>query len=179
LGASVVALGAALIFPLRSLGPRPSAAELNASPWMPGRRLVSADGNPIAADEVPLNSLVSVFPEGALDSQSGQAVLLRVDPSLIQPVRGRESWTPRGLIAYSKLCTHAGCPVGLFEAATYQLLCPCHQSTFDVLRHARPIFGPAAAELPQLPLLIEDSGDVRAAGGFSSPPGPSFWNRSV
>jgi ubiquinol-cytochrome c reductase iron-sulfur subunit len=179
LGASLVALGAAFLFPVRSLGPRPSADDLNGSPWVRGRRLVTADGTPVVAADVPPNSLVSVFPEGHLDSQTGQAVLVRVDASLLRPLPGRESWTPGGLLAYSKLCTHAGCPVGLFEASTHQLLCPCHQSTFDVLRGAKPIFGPAAVALPQLPLVVDASGFVRAGGGFSGSPGPSFWNRSV
>ncbi len=179
LGAAVIALGAAFLFPIRSLGPRPTDAELDDTPWNRGRRVVTPDGAPIRATDVPLNGLVSVFPDGALDSQVGQAVLMRVDPSLIRPRAGRESWTPLGLIAYSKLCTHAGCSVGLFEAATYQILCPCHQSTFDVLRGAKPIFGPAAVSLPQLPLVIDADGFVRAGGGFSAPPGPSFWNRSA
>ncbi|HEX3539105.1 MAG TPA: Rieske (2Fe-2S) protein [Acidimicrobiales bacterium] len=177
LGASAAAFGAALLFPLRSLGPRPSDAELNDSPWTPGKRLVSTDGMPVLAYEVPVNGLVTVFPDGALDSETGQAVLVRVDPSLVRPLPGRESWSPQGFIAYSKLCTHAGCPVGLYEASTNQLLCPCHQSTFDVLRGAKPIFGPAAAPLPQLPLAIDADGVIRATGNFSEPPGPSFWNR--
>ncbi len=178
LGAAVVALGAAFLFPLRSLGPAPTGAELDDTPWERGRRVVTADNAPVAAASVPVNSLVSVFPEGATDSQLGQALLMRVDPGLIEPRPGRATWSPDGLIAYSKICTHAGCPVGLFEAYTYQLLCPCHQSTFDVLRGARPIFGPAAVPLPQLPLYIDGDGNIRAGGGFSSPPGPSYWNRS-
>ena len=177
LGAAIVAFGGAFFLPLRSLGPRPSDAELNTSPWVRGRRLVTPDGSPLMADEIPLNSLVSVFPEGALDSETGQATLVRVEDALIHPLPGREGWTPGGLIAYSKVCTHAGCPVGLFEAATHQLLCPCHQSTFDVLRGATPIFGPAGAPLPQLPLIVGADGSVQAGGGFSDPPGPSFWSR--
>ena len=179
LGASAAALGAALVFPLRSLGPRPHPSELNASPWRDGTRLVVADGTPVAVADVPPNGLVTVFPEGAVDVESGQAVLMRVDPALLQPRAGRAGWTPGGLVAYSKICTHAGCPVGLYEAASHQLLCPCHQSTFDVLRGAKPIFGPAAASLPQLPLAVDLDGFIRAAGGFSSPPGPSFWDRST
>ncbi|HZQ58441.1 MAG TPA: Rieske 2Fe-2S domain-containing protein [Acidimicrobiales bacterium] len=178
LGASVVAIVAAFLFPIRSLGPAPSGAALDDTPWTRGKRLVRSDGTPVAADQVPMNGLVSVFPEGALDSQLGQAVLMRVDAGLIQARPGRGDWAPQGLIAYSKVCTHAGCPVGLFESSTYQLLCPCHQSTFDVLRGARPIFGPAAVSLPQLPLYVDSDGNVRAGGGFSSPPGPSYWNRS-
>lgn len=179
LGAALTAIGAALVFPLRSLGPRPSTRDLNSSPWTDGTRLVSSEGKPIAVADVPANGLVTVFPEGAVDSESGQAVLMRVDPTLLRLGAARSGWTPGGLIAYSKICTHAGCPVGLYEATSHQLLCPCHQSTFDVLRGAKPIFGPAAVSLPQLPLAVDELGFIRAAGGFSSPPGPSFWNRSV
>jgi ubiquinol-cytochrome c reductase iron-sulfur subunit len=75
------------------------------------------------------------------------------------------------------VCTHAGCPVGLYEASSHQLLCPCHQSTFDVLNGAKPVFGPAATRLPQLPLAVDPTGQVYATGGFSEPPGPANWNR--
>ncbi|MGH9126154.1 MAG: Rieske 2Fe-2S domain-containing protein [Acidimicrobiales bacterium] len=177
LGASAVAFGVALLFPLRSLGPSPSDAELDDTPWSPGKRLVNVDGSPVYASQVPMNGLVTVFPDGAVNSETGQAVLVRVDPSLITAPPGRQGWAPEGLVAYSKVCTHAGCPVGLYEAGSHQLLCPCHQSTFDVLNGAKPIFGPAAQPLPQLPLTVGEDGVVRAQGGFSQPPGPSFWNR--
>jgi ubiquinol-cytochrome c reductase iron-sulfur subunit len=178
LGAALGALAAAFVLPLRSLGPRPRDRELDASPWRSGTRLVSEDGRPVHVADVPSGGLVTVFPAGAVGSESGQTVLVRVDPTLIRPLAGREHWTPHGLIAYSKVCTHAGCPVGLYEAASHQLLCPCHQSTFDVLDGARPVFGPAAVRLPQLPLAIDADGYVYATGGFSDPPGPTFWDRS-
>jgi ubiquinol-cytochrome c reductase iron-sulfur subunit len=177
LGASVAAFGVALLFPLRSLGPRPSDAELDDTPWAPGVRLVNSDGTAVMAADVPMGGLVTVFPDGAVNSETGQAVLVRVEPNLIRPLPGRQDWAPQGLVAYSKVCTHAGCPVGLYEAASHQLLCPCHQSTFNVLDGAKPVFGPAAAPLPQLPLKIGVDGSVQASGGFSDPPGPSFWNR--
>ncbi|MCU1465000.1 MAG: Rieske (2Fe-2S) domain protein [Actinomycetia bacterium] len=175
--ASLVAVGAAFLFPLRSLGPRPTDRELDDTPWKFGTRLVTEGGAPVLAADVPANGLVTVFPEGALNSENGQAVLMRVDPTLLRPLPGRESWTPQGLIAYSKVCTHAGCPVGLYEASSHQLLCPCHQSTFDVLDGAKPVFGPAALRLPQLPLAVDPTGRVYATGGFSEPPGPANWNR--
>lgn len=174
---AVAALGAALLLPLRSLGPRPSDSLLDSSPWQSGTRLVTADGAVVRAANVPLGGLVTVFPEGAVNSETGQAVLMRVEPDQIRPRPGRDSWTPEGLIAYSKVCTHAGCPVGLYEASSHQLLCPCHQSTFDVLDGAQPVFGPAASPLPQLPLAIDGNGALYATGGFSSAPGPSFWDR--
>lgn len=175
--AAVGALGAAFLLPIRSLGPRPSDSELDSSPWKAGTRLVTENGAAVHAADVPADGLVTVFPEGAVDSESGQAVLMRVEPDLLRPLPGRESWTPQGLVAYSKVCTHAGCPVGLYEATSHQLLCPCHQSTFDVLNGAKPVFGPAAVRLPQLPLAVDPSGHIYATGGFSEPPGPAFWDR--
>jgi ubiquinol-cytochrome c reductase iron-sulfur subunit len=177
LGLAAGALGAAAVFPIRSLGPRPGGALLH-TPWTTGRRLVTDDGRPVRADDVPVEGLVTVFPDGAPGSADGQAVLVRVDEGLIHPEPGREEWTPGGLIAYSKICTHAGCPVGLYQADSHQLLCPCHQSAFDVLRGAVPVVGPAAVRLPQLPLRIDGEGFVVAGGDFSDPVGPSFWHRS-
>jgi ubiquinol-cytochrome c reductase iron-sulfur subunit len=170
------ALGVAALFPIRSLGPRPGNA-LTTTPWKPGLRLVTDNGTPVQAADVPLDGLVTVFPEGHAGSADGQAVLMRVHPGQVKPLPGRESWTPDGLVAYSKVCTHAGCPVGLYQAANHTLLCPCHQSAFDVLDHARPTFGPAAVALPQLPLRLDGDGYVRAQGDFSAPVGPAFWRR--
>jgi ubiquinol-cytochrome c reductase iron-sulfur subunit len=176
---ALLAVGAAFLFPLRSLGPRPTDRELDDTPWRLGTRLVTEDGAPVHAADVPADGLVTVFPEGALNSENGQAVLMRVDPTLIRPRPGRQGWTPQGLIAYSKVCTHAGCPVGLYEASSHQLLCPCHQSTFDVLDGAKPVFGPAALRLPQLPLAVDPTGRLYATGGFSEAPGPANWNRKT
>jgi ubiquinol-cytochrome c reductase iron-sulfur subunit len=170
-------LGVAAVFPIRSLGPAPGKSLLR-TPWRNGLRLVTDDGRPVRASQVPIGGLVTVFPEGHAGSADGQAVLMRVEPGLIVPLPGREAWTPNGLVAYSKICTHAGCPVGLFQRETQQLLCPCHQSTFDVLHHAKPVFGPAAAPLPQLPLELGADDFLRATGDFSEPVGPSFWRKT-
>ncbi len=124
LGGAAVAFGVALLFPLRSLGPSPSDRELDSTPWSPGKRLVNADGTPVKSADVPLGGLVTVFPEGAVGSETGQAVLVRVDPSLIKALPGRAGWTPEGLLAYSKVCTHAGCPVGLYEARSQSAALP-------------------------------------------------------
>jgi len=180
LGALTSALGAigvALLFPIRSLGPRPGHA-LEHTPWRAGTRVVTSDGSPVTAASVPRDGLVTVFPEGFPDSADGQAVLMRVEPSLLHGARGGSDWAPDGLIAFSKVCTHAGCPVGLYEASIHQLLCPCHQSAFDVLHAARPTSGPADRALPQLPLMIDAEGVLRARGDFSSPVGPRTWNLS-
>lgn len=178
LGLAVGALGTAALFPIRSLGPNPGRS-LDETVWKRGGlRLVTDDGRPVRAADVPSQGLVTVFPEGHPGSADGQAVLLRVDPVRLQPLAGREGWAPDGLVAYSKLCTHAGCPVGLYQPETHQLLCPCHQSAFDVLRAARPVVGPAGAPLPQLPLQIDADGYLVATGDFSEPVGPAYWRRS-
>ena len=178
LGLAVAALGAGMALPVRSLGPSPGRALLD-TPWGAGRRrLITSDGRPVEARAVPSDGLVTAFPEGSPNSADGQVVLMRVDPALLRPRKGREDWSPDGLVAYSKVCTHAGCPVGLYQPADHTLLCPCHQSTFDVLDGAKPLIGPAAVELPQLPLEIDPEGFVVGRGEFSDPVGPGFWHRS-
>ena len=129
------------------------------------------------ASEVPEDGLVTIFPQGHAGSADGQVVLMRVHPDSLDLPPGRETWTPEGLIGYSKVCTHAGCPVGLYEAQRHELLCPCHQSAFAVLTGANPVFGPAARALPQLPLAVDDEGFVIAQSDFTEPVGPSYWNR--
>jgi ubiquinol-cytochrome c reductase iron-sulfur subunit len=170
-------LGVAAVFPIRSLGPKPGRKLLE-TPWRDGLHLVTDDGRAVRADEVPIGGLVTVFPEGHAGSADGQAVLIRVEPGLIAPVEGREDWSPGGYIVYSKICTHAGCPVGLYQRETHELLCPCHQSTFDVLHGAKAVFGPAAGALPQLPIQIGGDGLLSALGDFSDPVGPPFWRRT-
>jgi ubiquinol-cytochrome c reductase iron-sulfur subunit len=176
LGLAVTALGVAVAFPVRSLGPSPGNS-LSRTPWKKGTRAVNGDGAPVRLSDVPVGGLVTVFPEGDVESGSGQTVLIRLEQGLLRPRRGRETWAPAGLVAYNKVCTHAGCPVGLYQAATHQLLCPCHQSAFDVLDGARPTAGPATRSLPQLPLAIDEGGFVVAQRDYTEPIGPAFWNR--
>ncbi len=168
------AVAAAVAVPVRSLGPAPGRALLHTS-WASGVGLATADGALVRAVDVPQGGLLTVFPEHDLVSADGQVVLVRVDPSLLHLAADRAGWAPEGLIAYSKVCTHAGCPVGLYQAETHRLLCPCHQSSFDVLRGARPQSGPAAWPLPQLPLMIDEAGILRATGDLSEPVGPGWW----
>ncbi len=176
LAGAIGAFGVALVFPLRSLGPSPGQT-LSASPWRRGLRLVDESGRPVRPDEVPLNGLVTVFPQGQPDSAQGQVALVRVNPRTVRPRPKRRDWSPGGLLAYSKVCTHAGCPVSLYLADSHELLCPCHQSSFDVLDGARPVQGPAARPLPQLPLTIDADGYLTAAGDLSAPIGPAWWDR--
>lgn len=175
LAASFAGLGLAALFPIRSLGRGPGAALL-VTPWRPGMRLVTVDGEPIEAARVELGQILTAYPEGHVGSADGQAVLIALEPALYRPRPGREGWAPQGLVAFSKVCTHAGCPVGLYQPATHELFCPCHQSIFAVLEAAAPINGPATRALPQLPLDIDEEGFVVAAGDFSGLVGPGFWS---
>jgi len=169
------ALGFALVFPVKSLGPSPGRSLLTTA-WTPGRRVVTEDGQPVRAAEVPVDSILTVFPEGATEEADSQVILVNVGQAL-RPRRGRESWSPGGVVAYSKICTHAGCPVGLYRSTSHELLCPCHQSTFNVLDGCRPVFGPATRSLPQLPLAVNGAGELVAQGDFDEPVGPAYWNR--
>ena len=175
LGAAFGALGLAALFPIRSLGPDPGDT-LVTTPWKRGVRLITEGGEPVSATSLEEGSFLTAFPEGSPGSADGQVVLVRVPPSLLELPPDREGSAPEGLIAYSKVCTHAGCPVGLYLAETHQLRCPCHQSTFDVLNGAEPVYGPAARPLPQLPIEIDGEGNLRATGGFTAPVGPAFWD---
>jgi ubiquinol-cytochrome c reductase iron-sulfur subunit len=170
------ALGLAAIFPIRSLGPSPGRT-LFQTAWTSGTRLVDANGVPIRMDDLDLDGVVTVFPEGVTRRADSTAILVRVDPAQLALPEGRNQDAPDGNVCYSKLCTHAGCPVGLYLAQTHELQCPCHFSAFDVLDGAQPTFGPAARPLPQLPLGVDDEGYLVAKSDFTAPVGPGFWNR--
>ncbi|HEV8624180.1 MAG TPA: Rieske 2Fe-2S domain-containing protein [Acidimicrobiia bacterium] len=178
LASAGAAFGAALVFPIRSLGPRPGKG-FKRTAYADGRlRLVTAEGEPVRVDDLPLDGVVTVWPEGHTHDGDAPTLLIRTRPEQDLRARpGRRDWTIDGVVAYSKLCTHVGCPVGLYQAELGLLLCPCHQSTFDVLDGARPIFGPAARSLPQLPLGRNEQGELIALGDFSGPVGPGFWDR--
>jgi ubiquinol-cytochrome c reductase iron-sulfur subunit len=170
------ALGLAAIFPIRSLGPSPGRA-LFETAWTRGTRLVDETGQPVRLDDLDVDGVVTVFPEGLADRADSTAILVRVLPDQLALPEGRNQDAPDGNVCYSKLCTHAGCPVGLYVAETHELQCPCHFSAFDVLNGAQPTFGPAARPLPQLPLEVDDEGYLVARGDFTAPVGPGFWNR--
>ena len=175
LGLAAGSLGLAALFPIRSLGSAPGD-DLFHTEWRNGMRLVTSDGIPVRLDALETGGILTVYPAVEPGSADGQAVLLKVDPNELE-LGDRESWTRDGYVAYSKICTHAGCPVGLYEPETHELLCPCHQSVFDVLRGAAPAGGPATRPLPQLPLSVDDEGYFVATGDFSDPVGPGFWDR--
>ena len=177
-GGACAALGLAVLFPIRSLGPRPGR-DLKRTAYDEGNlRIVLEDGSPIRPESLPADGFVTAWPDGHTDAADAPTLLIRLrEDQDFRPREGREDWTVDNVVAFSKLCTHAGCPVGLYQAEIGQLLCPCHQSTFDVLESCRPIFGPAARALPQLPLALDDEGYLIATGDFSGPVGPGFWDR--
>ncbi len=168
-----------MAFPLlRSLGPLPGKSLFH-TPWRKGSRVVTASGRAITVDDLEVGGILTVFPEQAPGSAVAQTLLIRVatEPIVTQP--GRETWGPAGYLAFSKVCTHAGCPVTLYEEQFQQLLCPCHQSLFDIYDGAVPVFGPAPRPLPQLPLMVDDQGYLRAQADYDQPIGPGFWERTT
>jgi ubiquinol-cytochrome c reductase iron-sulfur subunit len=173
--AAISALGVAAIFPVRSLGSKPGSALFKTS-WSPGARLVTREGIPVRAQDLDVGGVVTVFPEGYVDSADSQTLLIRLEEGEARPLPGREDWAPEGNVAYSKICTHAGCPVGLYDQDLHQLICPCHQSVFEVLDGAAPTAGPATRALPQLPLDVDEEGYLTARDDFTEPVGPGFWN---
>jgi ubiquinol-cytochrome c reductase iron-sulfur subunit len=182
-GGAGVALGAALLTPLASLGPVLDAGRLRRQPWRSGLRLVDSEGRPLRADGIALRTLHTAFPEGADPEDLASPILVvRLEPGQLDLPPERSDWAPRGIVAYSKICTHAGCAISLYRAPLYEpaapqpaLVCPCHYSTFDPGAAGKVLFGPAGRPLPQLPLAIGSGGELRAGGGFSGPVGPSWW----
>jgi ubiquinol-cytochrome c reductase iron-sulfur subunit len=166
-----------------SLGPLPKA-ELSTTFWRKGMRLMrDPELTPIKASDVTIGSVFHVMPEGIdkaehfLEEKGKAAVLLmRLDPGEILVAKERD-WGHDGIVAYSKICTHVGCPVGLYEQQTHHLLCPCHQSTFDVTQDCKIIFGPAHRPLPQLKITVDAEGYLVADSPFREAVGPSFWER--
>ncbi len=153
--------------------------------WESGTRLcLDPTGTPIRADDVSFGSAFHVMPEGIdeahhpLDEKAKAAVLLmRLPADQLNEHPDRAGWSYDGIVAYSKICTHVGCPVALYEQQTHHLLCPCHQSTFDVKNHCKVIFGPANRPLPQLPIAVDDEGYLIAQSDFTEPVGPSYFER--
>ena len=181
LGSSI--FGIVLIFPLlRSLGPQPGLS-LDASDWRKGSLLVDSNGRPVKKGTLVVGGIMTVYPEGKQNTTYGQSVdqtvLIRVQDSNLVTARGRESWAPAGYVAYSKMCTHLGCPVGLYEQQLELLVCPCHQSMFNVRNGAVPQFGPAPRPLPQLALYFDASGNLRAQAPYDQALGPGFYERNT
>ena len=173
------AIGLALLLPVLSLGPAPGDT-LKQTPWRRGSRVVDEEGELVALDQVPEDGFLTVFPEGHEGAADAQTLLIHVRPGSLKLPPEKMAGVPEGThVAYSKICTHAGCPVGLYRAESQTLICPCHQSQFDVSDGAKPFFGPAARPLPQLPLGVDEDGILVAEGDFSAPVGPAFWDMNL
>ncbi|MDE3205829.1 MAG: Rieske 2Fe-2S domain-containing protein [Acidobacteriota bacterium] len=176
LGAVGVTVGGGLVSTVRSFGPAPNS--LASTVWKERLVLVDSDGKPMKVGDLPVGGELSVYPQGFPELPQVPAMLIHLPPGANHPLPGRGSWTPHNLICYSKVCSHAGCPVNLYDRMTLVMECPCHQSVFDVTRGAQPIFGPAGGPLSQLPLSVDPDGTLRSAGDFDHPPGPVFWHYS-
>ncbi len=183
-----VALGLVGLSPLvllRDTGPLPKKF-FETNSWAAGTKLLlDPAGTPIKASDLEVGAVAQVLPElpagteRTLENTGKDAVLLiRLRPEDFNLDAERLSWTHEGIIAFSKICTHMGCAVALYEQQTHHLLCPCHQSTFDVTRAAKVIFGPAARPLPQLAITVDADGYLVAKQPFTVPVGPSFWERN-
>ena len=185
LGLSLGLVGLSPLLLLRDTGPLPKKF-FETNNWSKGTKLLlDPAGTPIKASDLEVGAVAQVLPElptgteRTLENTGKDAVLLiRLRPEDFNLDAQRLSWTYQGIIAFSKICTHMGCAVALYEQQTHHLLCPCHQSTFDVTRAAKVIFGPAARPLPQLAITVDADGYLVAQQGFSVPIGPSFWERS-
>jgi ubiquinol-cytochrome c reductase iron-sulfur subunit len=191
---AVALLGLPAVVMLRDLGPLPGDA-LSRTIWTRGMR-VARDvlGTPIRPGDMEIGDLINGEPEAIFETdENGEhliegaelqvtksksaVVVVRMEPDDITPGPGRGNWSVDGIVCYSKICTHVGCPISLYERTTHHLLCPCHQSTFDLADSGKVIFGPAARALPQLPLTVDDEGYLVARSDFTEPVGPSFWER--
>jgi ubiquinol-cytochrome c reductase iron-sulfur subunit len=187
-------LGLPAIVFLRDLGPLPGD-KLAHTVWRKGMRVVQdVDGARIRPADMQIGQLVNAEPEVFFEQDSegnpeyegtellqqkakAAVILVRMHPDDIKPWKGRENWGVSGILCFSKICTHVGCPISLWEQQTHHLLCPCHQSTFDLADNGKVVFGPAARHLPQLPLAVDDQGYLIATSDFTEPVGPSYWER--
>lgn len=191
------ALGLPAIVALRDLGPLPGNKP-SKTVWTEGMRVVvDVTGEPIRLQDMELGTLVNAQPDILVENEEfdgpdeenleghellaakakAAVILVRIDPRDITPYPGRTNWGIDGVLCYSKICTHVGCPISLYEQTTHNVLCPCHQSTFDLANNGEVQFGPAARSLPQLPLGVDDEGYLIAMSDFQEPIGPSFWER--
>jgi len=198
-GAGVLGVGAGVLA-LGGLVRNPWQGGANAALWVTPWR--SDNGEPVylryeehditlaRPEDLAAGSIATVFPykrswseeeaHKALRASDSPVMLIRLRPGQAAQVIQREgqvNFHYGDFYAYSKICTHLGCPASLYEAQTARLLCPCHQSQFDMLAYAKPIFGPATRALPQLPIDVDDEGYFYANGDFIEPVGPAFWER--
>jgi ubiquinol-cytochrome c reductase iron-sulfur subunit len=169
---------------LRDLGPLPET-KLRHTLWAKGKQLINMNTlEPLRPEDIAIGSLTFAMPDGLKESdedfqeQIAKAALMiiRIQPDEIKDKKELD-WSHQGIVAFSKICTHVGCPISLYEQQTHHVLCPCHQSTFDLSDGARVIFGPAGHPLPQLRIGVNGQGNLEALGDFDQPVGPAFWER--
>ncbi|MBD8869134.1 Rieske (2Fe-2S) protein [Nocardioides sp. MJB4] len=194
---SLAMLGLPAIVALRDLGPLPDIKNtLEKTFWTPGARIVNdVTGRPLRPSDLEIGGLVNAEPEGLVEPYDGEregieylegvellaekgkaaVIVVRMEPEDV--TEETSNWGVEGIVCYSKICTHVGCPISLWEQQTHHLLCPCHQSTFDLADKGRVVFGPAARALPQLPIEVGPDGYLVAVSDFREPVGPSYWER--
>ena len=179
--AAIVPVAAAPLVVLRDLGPLPGTS-LRHTVWKKGTRLtVYGSNRPITPGDFDSpGGMITVIPEGYQDNDlvlaKATCIIIRMEPGQLKAPTNL-NWTVDNIVAYSKICTHVGCPAALYETTTHRILCPCHQSTFDATRGAQVLFGPAPRPLPQLPITVDAQGYLVAQSDFHEPIGPSFWER--
>jgi ubiquinol-cytochrome c reductase iron-sulfur subunit len=183
LGAAGGALGLAVITPALSFGPLFQIKYYFGTPWRKGRRLVDELGRPWKAADIEALDFYTAFPEGADKEEAGSpVVLVRLPPTQLRLPPELRGYDAGGIVAYSKICTHAGCAISMYRAPLFQpdeprpaLVCPCHYSTFDPADGGTVTFGPAGRRLPMLPITVDGAGYLRAKGNFDGAVGPSWW----
>ena len=186
-------LGLPALVILRDLGPLPGD-RLARTIWQPGMRLVrDVLGTPVKPSDMEVGDLINAAPEALFPTEEngyeeiegvelnvekakGAIIIVRMEPGDIVSTQG-DNWSVDGIVSFSKICTHVGCPISLYERTTHHVLCPCHQSTFDLADSAKVVFGPAARPLPQLPLAVNEDGYLIAQSDFTEPIGASYWER--
>jgi ubiquinol-cytochrome c reductase iron-sulfur subunit len=179
-------LGLAILAPAVSFGPLFRVGDFLHTPWRRGRRLVDEHGRPYKASDIEEENFYLAFPEGLTDEGKEQMaaslVVIRLPPDQLRLPSHLKGYDAHGILAYSRICTHAGCAITLYRAPLFQpdeprpaLVCPCHYSTFDPTTGGTVTFGPAGRDLPLLPVYEDSGGYLRAKGNFDGPVGPSWW----
>jgi ubiquinol-cytochrome c reductase iron-sulfur subunit len=183
LGAAGGAIGLAVLTPIASLGPGIDMDAFVRTPWRRGRRLVDENGRPLRASDIEQDTFYTAFPEHAdKEELASSLVLVRLPEAELRLPPELAHFPAKGIVAYSKICTHAGCAINLYRTPLFKpiepkpaLVCPCHYSTFDVATGGDVLFGPAGRKLPMLPIYVDANDELRAAGNFDGPVGPSWW----
>jgi ubiquinol-cytochrome c reductase iron-sulfur subunit len=179
-------LGLAILAPAASFGPLFRVGDFLRTPWRRGRRLVDEHGRPYKASDIQENDFYLAFPEGVgpegKEQMAASLVVIRLPPDQLDLPSHLQCYDAHGILAYSRICTHAGCAISLYRAPLFQpaepkpaLVCPCHYSTFDPATGGTVTFGPAGRDLPLLPVYEDSTGYLRAKGNFDGPVGPSWW----